>query len=340
MGGQNSGRVAVVGAGIVGLSVAWFLQEEGFDVTVFDQVGVAAGASAGNAGWICPGMSAPLPEPSVLRYALSSLLRRDSPLRVAPTALPSTARFLAAFALCCSERKWLGGVSRELNALAQSSYDLLARGGVTGLLLDAPVLMAFDNRAQAAPVAHELQALGDAGERYDVTELSVHDLRAELPLLSGRARHGLRLDGQRFVQPLGYVQSLAESVQARGADIQVRVPVTGVRSAERGRVSMTAAGLTTAFDKCVIANGAWLSSLARSAGVRVPMAAGRGYSFTVRTKVQLTAPLYLPALRVACTPISGGMRVAGTMEFQTACPSSARPGSLASSWPAGMACGV
>ena len=52
------GRAAIVGAGIIGLAVAWFLQDEGFAVTVYDRRDVAAGASAGNAGWISPAMVA------------------------------------------------------------------------------------------------------------------------------------------------------------------------------------------------------------------------------------------------------------------------------------------
>jgi D-amino-acid dehydrogenase len=56
---------------------------------VFDRRDVAAGASAGNAGWNSPAMVAPLPEPSVLRYGLVSLLRPASPLRIPPGALPA-----------------------------------------------------------------------------------------------------------------------------------------------------------------------------------------------------------------------------------------------------------
>jgi D-amino-acid dehydrogenase len=102
MAGQGCSRAAVVGAKIVGLSVAWFMQEAGFEVTVFDARGVAGGASAGNAGWITPGMVSPLPEPGVVGYALRSLVRRDSPLRVTPAALPATARLLALFAMNCT----------------------------------------------------------------------------------------------------------------------------------------------------------------------------------------------------------------------------------------------
>ena len=53
----------VVGAGIVGLSTAWFLQERGVEVTVVDRAGVAAGASWGNAGWVAPALTLPLNSP-------------------------------------------------------------------------------------------------------------------------------------------------------------------------------------------------------------------------------------------------------------------------------------
>lgn len=66
----------------------------------------------------------------------------------------------------------------------------------------------------------------------------------------------------------------------------------------------------------MLATGAWLSTLAKPLGVRTPVRAGRGYSFTVPTDEPVPGPIYLPAARVACTPYQGGLRVAGTMEFR------------------------
>ena len=90
-------RVVVIGAGMVGLSTAWFLQEHGVQVTVLDRTGVAAGSSWGNAGWLTPGVATPLPEPAVLRYGLRAALSPSSPVYVPPSLKPALLRFLTGF---------------------------------------------------------------------------------------------------------------------------------------------------------------------------------------------------------------------------------------------------
>src|SRR3954452_19320235 len=91
-------RVAVVGAGMVGLATAWFLQEAGVHVTVLDREGVAAGASWGNAGWLTPGLGPPLPGPAVLKSGVRAVLRPSSPVYVPPTPNPRLLSFLTRFA--------------------------------------------------------------------------------------------------------------------------------------------------------------------------------------------------------------------------------------------------
>ena len=318
MASKETGRAAVVGAGIVGLSAAWFLRREGFDVTVFDRRSVAAGASAGNAGWICPAMTVPLPEPAVLRSAVGSLLRPNSPLRIPPRSLPGTWRFLASFAAHSTARRWRAGVAAfaPINALALAAYDELADGGVTGTTREAGIVAGFDRPSDAALMRHELDAIEASGQPVRFTELTERELRRERPLLADRARYGLRVDGQRYVQPLAYVQSLAAAVAERGAVLESGQVVTAVTPRPGGGTRVVAGGQPADFDVTVLASGAWLGRLAQAAGVGVPVVAGRGYSFTVALAERLTGPLYLPGLRVACTPAPGGMRLAGTMEFR------------------------
>ena len=101
----------VVGAGIVGLSTAWFLQERGVQVTVVDRTGVAAGSSWGNAGWIAPALAIPLNEPATLRFGLRSLLSSAAPLHIPLTADPAVWRCLARFAANSRRSAWRRGRS-------------------------------------------------------------------------------------------------------------------------------------------------------------------------------------------------------------------------------------
>ena len=94
---QHPQHVVVVGAGIVGLSTAWHLQEAGVSVTVLDGDGVAAGSSWGNAGWLAPALTLPLPEPAILRSGILATLKPDSPVYVPLRADRRLAQFLAGF---------------------------------------------------------------------------------------------------------------------------------------------------------------------------------------------------------------------------------------------------
>jgi glycine/D-amino acid oxidase-like deaminating enzyme len=69
-------------------------------------------------------------------------------------------------------------------------------------------------------------------------------------------------------------------------------------------------------DAVVVATGVWLGALARRFGVRQPVQAGRGYSFSVPVERMPAGPLYFPQQRVACTPLGNRLRVAGMMEFR------------------------
>src|SRR5690349_3180517 len=206
-GGPRS--VIVIGAGIVGLSTAWFLQERGVSVTVVDRSGVAAGASWGNAGWIAPALTIPLNSPAVLRYGLRSLGDPSSPLHIPFTTDSSLAVFLMQFAANCRRSSWTRAVRANvpLNEECIEAFDVLVANGVDAPVTDAPITALFRTTDEADKMMREFRQLEKAGQAMDVTGLSGEALRDHVPLASRAITAGLNINGQRFVDPGRFVRA-------------------------------------------------------------------------------------------------------------------------------------
>jgi glycine/D-amino acid oxidase-like deaminating enzyme len=163
-------NVAVVGAGMVGLATAWFLQEAGVQVTVYERDEIGAGASWGNAGWLTPSLTAPLPEPAVLRYGLRAVLSPRSPVYLPLRADGTLLRFLISFARHSTAGQWRRGMAAyvPLNERALEAFDVLAAGGVTARTHRASSFLAcFGRERQAQGLLTELEQIRNAGQ--DVT---------------------------------------------------------------------------------------------------------------------------------------------------------------------------
>ena len=313
-------RVVVVGAGVVGLSTAWFLQEHDLEVTVLDRTGVAADASWGNAGWLAPALTLPLPEPSVLRYGLRSVLTPSSPVYVPFTTDLRLLRFLADFARHCTTRRWKRSaeIFARTDRIAPEAYDVLAAGGVAERTRQAdPFLAAFTSESDRDHLITELDHSRAAGGEVDFELLDADSLHALAPALGDPVCAGLRIRGQRFLDPPRFMSALAESVRVRGGEVVAGYEVTAVRDSGGTVEVVSADGRRAAADAVVLATGARLDALARPFGVRTRVQAGRGYSFTVRPEEPLDHPVYFPAQRVACTPLHDRLRIAGMMEFRS-----------------------
>src|SRR3984957_19444774 len=302
----------VVGAGIVGLSTAWFLQEHGVSVTVVDRTGVAAGASWGNAGWIAPALSIPLNDPRTLRYALRSLPNSAAPVRIPLSTDPALWRFLLRFAANCRESPWTHAVRANLtlNHECMAAYDELVSNGVDAPITDAPIIALFRSSADAEHLLDQLQHLQDAGQPSSTTELTAAELREQVPLASSAVAVGIRINGQRFVDPGRFVHALASSVVERGGALET-VDVADVRTSENGVLVQPANGPALTADVAVIATGAWLTKLVRR-WVRVPVQAGRGDPFAAPS----ARPASRPGAGARCPPWNPKLRVTSMMELR------------------------
>ncbi len=313
-------RVAVVGAGMVGLSTAWFLQEHGVEVTVLDTEGVAAGSSWGNAGWLIPCLATPLPEPAVLRYGARAVLSSSSPVYVPPSFDPALLRFLAGFVRHSTMRRWKTamGALTGLNRLALESFDLLDAGGVEARVREAqPLLVAYRTDRERRGLLTEIEHIRAAGQELAFDLASGDEARTLEPALSDAIGAAVRLHGQKYIDPGAYVHALARSVRERGGVIRPGITITRVTDTGAA-VRMTAEGQdgVEEHDAVVLATGARLGRLARPFGVRSIVQAGRGYSFSIAADHAPAGPLYFPNARVTCTPIGERVRIAGMMEFR------------------------
>lgn len=317
---QAPRQIAVVGAGLVGLSTAWHLQERGAAVTVLERRVVAAGASWGNAGWITPGLVSPLPHPDLLRYGVRAAMRPSSPVYVPPQADLALLRFLLRFVRNSTSRRWLrAAVSlAPLSREAIREFDAFVdASGARDSVRRAPILVCGTRPEDLVGVEEELRHASELGLPVRYEPVDAHEARRTAPVLSARIRSCLLLHDQRFIDPGRLAGTVAAELVARGTAILTGTAVTSVDPLGDAAVQLsTAAGDTLTFDAVVLANGAWLPDLARPLGVRMPLRPGRGYSFSVALDQLPSMPLYFPAARVACTPVGERLRVAGMMEFR------------------------
>jgi D-amino-acid dehydrogenase len=311
----------VVGAGMVGLATAWHLQERGVDVTVIDRTGVAAGSSRGNAGWLSPALTLPLNDPSTLAAGIRATLRSDSPVYLPARSAPRLAGFLTAFTRNSTPERW----ERSLLSLVRLSrdslaaYQQLAEHDTRLATRDtAAITAAFSDDRARQHLVEELDHLARIGEKVEYHLLDGAGLHESSPHLGPALTAGLAITGQRFIDPEQYVRRLADVVTDRGGRLVTGSGVVGVDRTSAGVTVRLESGASHEAGQVVLANGAWLSRLARHHGVRTRVVAGRGYSFSVPRPETLTGPLYLPEARVACTPLANGrLRVAGMMEFRS-----------------------
>ncbi|WP_186759124.1 FAD-dependent oxidoreductase [Arthrobacter alpinus] len=313
-------HVVVVGAGMVGLSTAWYLQEQGVQVTVVDRGGVASGSSWGNAGWLTPALTLPLSEPSVLSYGLKAMVDPASPLYIPVSTDPSLLKFLAGFARNCTPGKWRAAmrIFAEVGTSGLDAFDEMAQGSnavVERTHPADPFLTGFASVKDRDSLVKEFNVIRETGGRVDFTLMTGDQLREMEPTLGAGVVAGIEIRDQRFIDPPAFMDSLAASVTARGATIVGAFNVVDVRDTGTGVVVIGSEGRSLQADAVVLATGAWLGALARKFGVKRVVQAGRGYSFTVVPETMPSHPIYFPAQRVACTPLGNRFRVAGMMEF-------------------------
>ena len=308
----------VIGGGVAGLWTARALAERGVEVTVLERQGPGAGASSGNAGWVCPAQAGPLPAPGLVTYGARSLLDRDSALYFAPGQLPRMALWLASFARHCTRAAHRRGVL----AMARLGYpsfelieDLCRRAPEPPYVDRTGFIVASPDPAEVHAFLEEMAPLREAGHDVPAELLTESELAEREPELAGKVAAAYIGDHWQ-IDPAPFVAALAQHVRGLGVRIVEGAEVSGFRGEPERIAAVRAGGAEYPAEAFVLAAGAWTPQLAAQLGVHLPIAAGKGYSLDVR------GPGWMPRhslmfvdRHLAVSPLGDRLRFAGLMEF-------------------------
>ncbi len=321
-GAETSRRVAVVGAGLVGLSAAIWLQRAGHAVTLFDRAAPESGeayrraASFGNACTFATGACLPVAMPGIWRAVPGMLADPDGPLALSWADLPTLAPWLLAF-LRSSTRREVDRIVAELGRLIRAAgpaqESLLEEAGATHLARRHGCLYLYKSEAAFTAARRDIELRAREGVAMSI--LSRDEVRDREPHLAPLYHKGLLFEAAwHFDTPYDYVLALASLFRRRGGTLRT-AEIVELRPDETG-IRLAGDPDDEVFDRAVIAAGAWSRRLARSVGDRVLLDTERGYHVLFPgSEGLLGAPTCYPEHGFYMTPTGEGLRAAGTVEL-------------------------
>ena len=311
-------RIAVVGAGIVGVSSAEWLRRDGHAVTLFDRIdpGTPDQTSYGNAGLLARTAVIPVSVPGLLRHVPSMLLDRDGPLSLRWSYLPKLVPWLLPFLQNGKEAR-VREIAAALDTILGDSVDqhlALARGTAAADLIETGEYAylykdraGFEKDAFGFAIRRELGAEWEEWDRAQILERDPH-LSGEVGFAAALKDHGWIRD------PGAYVVALLDAFRM-GGGIFHKGEVDDIAPGEQGG-TVTVGGETTHFDRIVIASGVWSRRMAERLGHTVPLEAERGYHLVLeQPSHKPPIPYMIADGKFAITPMDSGVRCAGTVEF-------------------------
>jgi D-amino-acid dehydrogenase len=311
-------KIHIIGGGIIGLSTAWYLTEQGCEVTVIDSSDLLDGTSHGNAGMVVPSHFVPMAAPGVITQGLKWLLDAKSPFYVKPRMSLDLLNWTWQFYKSSTNEhvKRASPVLRDFNELSRKLYEEFSFGSSSsfdyekkGLLMLYQTVHQEKEEKEFAEKAH---AIG-----MNVEILDEQKIKQLEPGISINARGGIYFPDDAHLYPGRFLSGMIQQLKARNVTFLTGKEVIDIKT-KNGKVSSVQFldNEILEVDKLVICSGSWTAKVLQKVGVKLLLQDGKGYSFTLQNpKLRPQIPTILSEAKVAVTPMGNDLRIGGTLEI-------------------------
>lgn len=307
--------ITVIGAGIVGVCCALYLQREGYRVTLLDRDAPGEGCSFGNAGMLESNAVAPVATPGLIRQLPRLISDPGSPLAVKWAHLPGLLPWLTRFLLESRPAR------ARANALAlfplvhyawEAYEPLIADAGCRDLIHDTGWLWVFEREATLDHMAWDQSLRRELG--IDMRRVEGDELFELAPALTREAPLGLYFPTTRACSdPHGLVLRLADHLRKEGGRLERR-EVYAIKPGSTWELDTDGGPLHA--QRVVLATGAWSGKFCRGLGEPVPLNTERGYHLMLpESGIEVPVPMMFAEHKFVANLMAGGLRLAGTAEL-------------------------
>jgi len=309
--------VGVIGAGMVGVAAASWLQRDGHRVFLVERGNPGEATSFGNAGCLNGSSVVPMSMPGTIRNVPRWLADPLGPLSIRWRYLPWLAPWLVRFVRAGSPER-VAAQARALRALLAPSVETLLPlakdAGVGDLVHRAGHLWVYRSEASRAKDQAAWKLRRDNG--VVATELTADELRQLEPTVARDFACGILVEENGHLgNPHRMVQGLAAALQRNGVEIHRTQALGFTLEHDRLKAIRTDAG-ELPCDAAVVAAGAWSKPLAAMLGDKVPLETERGYHLMIHDpEVMPRIPVSDADGKFVATPMETGLRFAGTVEL-------------------------
>ncbi len=308
--------VAIVGAGIIGLCSAHYLQKKGYSVRVVEASKKLEGCSHGNAGHICESHIIPLANSGVFKKSILWLLNSSSPFYIRPRMnrdLISWGRKFIGSSFEKSHKKKIEFLARFGKESLQSYLELFHEIGFSSV--NRKGIITLCNSEEGLEEEKEMASLN---REFGIipTHLKGSDLKSIEPKINLNAKGGVLYKNDLSVDPTRLIDELCDHLLGQGVEIEFNTRVEEL-VIENGKATAlkTNRGSFDA-DRFLVCTGAWAPELWNKLGSRILMQPAKGYSLEIPNRGQVrSSSLIFSEKKVVLTPMGDRIRIAGTLEL-------------------------